>query len=309
MPGTGAGIAGNGVQDEGFPQLPRLRGSKPEARPDAARRTCAGPGAQQRRSCRGRRETRAAPADGFRRRSGVRPRAREDGVLYPPPRVRVGALRFLAAALLLACAGALVLPDRAVAQVSSDATLSGIPTEAYDSVADDYADIDWSPSFDPDVTEYSAMVPEDAGLIETVDHSTTTTDSGATKKYILPDGTTVTSEDFENNYDQAIELSRGAVTTWSVEVTAADGVTMTTYTFNVTRGTVADPGGEPAVSGAPQVGQTLTAEIGSIADEDGLPATFRTTTASSGWTQAPERTSTARLRRPTCPWRATRARP
>ena len=46
---TGAGIAGYGVHDERFARVPRPHGSKPKARPDAARRTCAGLGAQPRR--------------------------------------------------------------------------------------------------------------------------------------------------------------------------------------------------------------------------------------------------------------------
>ena len=86
--------------------------------------------------------------------------------------------------------------------------------------------------------------------------------------------------------------------TMTVDVTASAGVAAT---------------GQPAISGAPQVGETLTAEFGTISDDNGLTTkTFRTTTRSSGsgWPRTiPSRASFSRRRAPTRPWRPTSAAP
>ena len=53
-----------------------------------------------------------------------------------------------------------------------------------------------------------------------------------------------------------------------------DPAVMTTGTAVTVKLVAADTGGVPAVSGVPQVGQALTAEIGTIDDADGPPGTF-----------------------------------
>ena len=54
--------------------------------------------------------------------------------------------------------------------------------------------------------------------------------------YIVPDGRKLTSTEFEDDFFGIIELRDGAVTTFGIEVTAADGETIKTYTFHVGRG-------------------------------------------------------------------------
>ena len=69
--------------------------------------------------------------------------------------------------------------------------------------------------------------------------------------------------------DGEVSLSVGS-NVITVEVTAEDGETTETYTVTVTRAENTPATGAPTVSGAAQVGQTLTASTSGISDDDGL---------------------------------------
>ncbi len=87
--------------------------------------------------------------------------------------------------------------------------------------------IEWSPAFDPDVTEYSATSPLTADSVEWND-APAPADFEATLELTYPDGTR--DEDFES---EIIELRAGGTGVMRLKVTAADGVTTRTYTFTI----------------------------------------------------------------------------
>ena len=83
--------------------------------------------------------------------------------------------------------------------------------------------------------------------------------------------------------DLQVDLDVGANTV-KVEVTAEDGVTTETYTMVVTRAVANNSAtGQPGIIGTPQVGQTLTATLGDMADDDNLPQTTFPTGYSFQW--------------------------
>ena len=69
--------------------------------------------------------------------------------------------------------------------------------------------------------------------------------------------------------DGEVSLSVGS-NVITVEVTAEDGETTETYTVTVTRAENTPATGAPTISGAVQVGQTLSASTSGISDPDGL---------------------------------------
>ena len=134
------------------------------------------------------------------------------------------------------------------ASSSDDATLSGLTLSGVD-----------FGTFDPATADYTASV--DNGVIETM-VTPTANDSSATYVVHL-DGVV--------DADGVIPLAVGT-SVITVEVTAGDGQTTRTYTVNVTRAAPLNTPatGAPTISGTSQVGETLTADVSSIADGDGL---------------------------------------
>ena len=133
---------------------------------------------------------------------------------------------------------------------SSDATLSGLTLSG----------IDFG-TFESGTKSYTAQVAN--GVSQTT-VTPTTSDSGAS--YVIKlDGVT--------DSDGTLSLAVG-INVITVEVTAKDGETTKTYTVTVRRQSAepvnAAPTGLPNISGTARVGETLTAGISGIADEDGL---------------------------------------
>ena len=142
--------------------------------------------------------------------------------------------------------------------ISTDATLSALAIKN----AADAAAIAIDPAFDPATTAYTASV---GNAVDEITVEPTLSDSGATFDYLDDTGSTIADADDQKDGHQ-VSLSVGA-NTIKVAVTAEDDTTTQTYTVAVTRNALAT--GQPAITGTAQVGQTLTAGTGTIADEDG----------------------------------------
>ena len=69
--------------------------------------------------------------------------------------------------------------------------------------------------------------------------------------------------------DGEVSLSVG-INVITIEVTAEDGNTTQTYTVTVTRAENTPATGKPVITGTAEVGETLTVDVSSIADEDGI---------------------------------------
>ena len=154
------------------------------------------------------------------------------------------------------------------AAASTDATLSAL---ALENAADDSA-ISLNETFVSTTTSYTADV---VNGIDEITIDPTVNESNAT--FVFLDGSDATLTDADTNKTgQQVTLAVGA-NTIKVKVTAEDDSTTETYTVTVTRaaGTNTAATGKPTITGTAQVGGTLTAGIGTIADDtDGLPATF-----------------------------------
>ena len=75
-------------------------------------------------------------------------------------------------------------------------------------------------------------------------------------------------------FTPAANANGTAYATFGFSVSDGEDESVSTYTMTVDVMAVNDaPTGQPAVSGVPQAGQTLTAATGTLADADGLPAT------------------------------------
>ena len=83
---------------------------------------------------------------------------------------------------------------------------------------------------------------------------------------------TVTAEGDTNTVDETVSLTHSATST----DTDYSGITIASVTVTVSDNDTGNnlATGKPAISGTAQVGETLTAAIGNIADTDGLPTTF-----------------------------------
>ena len=114
-------------------------------------------------------------------------------------------------------------------------------------------------AFDPAIDNYSAHVAND--VMETT-VTATANDHGAT--YVVQLGG-VTDD------DRTVSLAVGE-NVITIEVTAEDDTKTRTYTITVTRSSNTPATGAPTVTGTAQVGETLTADISGIGDDDGLPA-------------------------------------
>ena len=146
----------------------------------------------------------------------------------------------------------------------ADATLSALTLADGDGNA-----ISLNPAFDTETTLYAASVNN---AVSPITVTPTTTDDGATVEYL--DGSDIAIADADSNEEeQQVSLAVGANIV-KVKVTAEDGVTTRTYAVTVTRAAAnAAATGKPAISGTAQVGQTLTAGLGTIADANGVPGT------------------------------------
>ena len=114
-------------------------------------------------------------------------------------------------------------------------------------------------AFDPAIDNYSAHVANE--VMETT-VTATANDHGAT--YVVQLGG-VTDD------DRTVSLAVGQ-NVITIEVTAEDDTKTRTYTITVTRSSNTPAMGVPTVTGTAQVGETLTADISGIGDDDGLPA-------------------------------------
>lgn len=152
------------------------------------------------------------------------------------------------------------------ADLSDDATLSSIGIVV--GVLDDKQRVTFTPTFDPEETEYTAVV--ETFWLEAFVDALSTTEASATTVLILPNGTT------QNDFLDSVSISFGlrTTTTFYVMVTAPDGETTKQYTFSIRRGMELTAAGQPEISGIARVGETLTAGIGTIADPEGLPSRF-----------------------------------
>ena len=164
-------------------------------------------------------------------------------------------------------------PDGATQAEAGSKTLSDLALEDADGAAITLSSL-YGGGFKAAAGTYTASV---AGTVSSVTVTATPSDSGAT--VVITD-----DDDTSTATTAALDLVSGA-NTIVVTVTATGGETMT-YTVTLTRGTA--PGaavpkaavpkaaatGKPAITGPAQVGMTLTAGMGDIADTDGLPSTF-----------------------------------
>ena len=133
---------------------------------------------------------------------------------------------------LLVLSGLFAAANPARAQ-STDATLSNLYVSfweiALSNNSDEYNDVvSLSPAFDPETTEYSATPPN---LYDSINFlaDPEATSANATIRWILPNGNRV------DNTPDMIFLRAGQATTFQIEVTAEDGVTVKTYTFTINR--------------------------------------------------------------------------
>ncbi len=155
-------------------------------------------------------------------------------------------LGLLGTAITLAVAVIGLTPTVLAQSQSSDATLSALTL----------SDVNFG-TFASSTTTYTASV---ANRVRKTTVTPTANQSGAT--YVVElDGT--------EDSDGEVSLSVGS-NVITVEVTAEDGNTTQTYTVTVTRAANSPATGTPTISGTAEVGETLTADMSSIADADGI---------------------------------------
>ena len=139
----------------------------------------------------------------------------------------------------------------------SDATLSALTVN--DGTTDHTIDLTTTP--------YTVNV---GNAVMTVTLTATPTHTGASVSAVTLGGTALADTVFTDGITVP-SLAEGD-NEIDVTVTAEDGGTTETYMVTVTRATSAATG-VPRIRGTPQVGQTLEARKGNIADADGLPTT------------------------------------
>ena len=150
---------------------------------------------------------------------------------------------------------------------ATDAALTGL---ALKNAADDSA-VTLSPGFATATKSYTALV---ANTVLSITVESAKSDSNAAVAYLdFANVARVDADPIKPGFQVALG---GGPNTINVQVTAEDGHTTDTYTVVVTRVANTDATGQPAITGAAQVGRTLTAGMGDIADIDGLPGTFPT---------------------------------
>ena len=150
-------------------------------------------------------------------------------------------------------------PARGAVTQSNDPSLSELALADGDGSA-----IPLDPMFARHTVGYTATV---AHAVSTVAVTATPTASTATVVYV--DGHIRTLTDIDPSteaLDTALEVGANVV---RVVVTAPDVKSLRGYTVTVTRVAAGVPTGRPAITGAPQVGEVLTAGKGTIQDPDG----------------------------------------
>ena len=189
-----------------------------------------------------------------------------DGIWLPENflRLRSGTIRATAdntvdATLTYAEPG--LQPGHKVDGTSTDATLSALTVN--DGTTEHTIDLTTPP--------YTQTV---GNAVETVTLTATPTHTGASVSAVTLGGTAIADDDFTDGITVP-DLDDGD-NVIVVTVTAEDGSTELSYTVTVTREAAAtnnDATGAPEITGTPQVGQTLTAGMGDIDDDDGPPTT------------------------------------
>ena len=148
---------------------------------------------------------------------------------------------------------------------ATDAALTGL---ALKNAADDSA-VTLSPGFATATKSYTALV---ANTVLSITVESAKSDSNAAVAYLdFANAARVDADPIKPGFQVALGEGPNTI---NVQVTAEDGHTTDTYTVVVTRGANTDATGQPAIAGPAQVGRTLTAELGTIADIDGLPDNF-----------------------------------
>ena len=131
---------------------------------------------------------------------------------------------------------------------------------------DPAVDVTLSPAFESGTLAYRAAVK-----VAQVTVAPTASDADATVAYLDGNGDAIADADAGADGHQ-VDLEAGSNT---VKVAVSKDSLTTTYTVKllrlVTQQQTADATGEPTISGTNLVGQTLTANKGTIADTDGLP--------------------------------------
>ena len=147
---------------------------------------------------------------------------------------------------------------------STDATLSALTLEDANGNA-----IALDPTFASAKKGYTASVAND---VDKITIAPTTNDDGATVEYLDGGDNAVADEDTIAGGLQ-VSLAVGP-NTIRMKVSAEDANTTETYAVTVSRAaTNTAATGKPSITGTAQVGQTLTAGLGTIADADGVPDT------------------------------------
>ena len=146
-----------------------------------------------------------------------------------------------------------------VADASSDATLSAL------AVNDGTNDLTLTPTFASGTYAYAATVDNE---VDEVTLTATVNEAGATVSGVTLAGTAIADSDFTDGITvPSLVVGDNEVV---VTVTAEDASTQT-YTVTVTRvDASSDATGKPGITGAAQVGMTLTAGTADIVDADGL---------------------------------------
>ena len=148
---------------------------------------------------------------------------------------------------------------------ATDAALTGL---ALKNAADDSA-VTLSPGFATATKSYTADV---ANTVLSITVEPAKSDSNAAVAYLdAGDVARVDADSIKPGFQVALKEGENTI---KVQVTAEDGHTTETYTVVVTRELNTLATGQPEIAGAAQMGRTLTAELGTIADIDGLPDNF-----------------------------------
>ena len=152
-----------------------------------------------------------------------------------------------------------VMVDKAA---SSDASIATLVLQDFK-----FNDFVLSPAFSPTVTEYTATVGNNPPFFVDVGLN----HAGADAE-VSVNGDVVVPYSFDYPSD-AFDMPAGDKTV-AIEVTAEDGTTRTyTFTLEAQQGDVPanqTATGLPAITGTPQVGETLSADISGISDANGL---------------------------------------
>ena len=152
------------------------------------------------------------------------------------------------------------------AVASTDATLSALALAN----AADGSPVALNETFVSGTTDYTADV---ANAVTRITVTPAPGDDGAAVEYLDENDAVVADADPDTE-SREVDLAVGA-NTIKVKVTAEDATTTVTYELTVNRAAGNTPAtGGPSIFGVPQEGEELGVAEGTLADADGLPATF-----------------------------------